>query len=118
MKTVIIGATPNAARYSYRAAGMLTERGHEIVPVGIKKGNIFGKEILDIRTKPTIESVDTVTLYIGPQHQLAWYDYILSLRPRRVIFNPGAENPELIQKLEEAGIDVIEACMMVRTNQY
>ena len=119
-KTVIIGATPNTARYAYLAAEMLTEYSHEIVPVGIKTGEVFGKEILNIREKPLIENVDTVTLYIGPQHQPQWYDYLISLQPKRIIFNPGTENPEFERLAEESGIEALEACtlVMLRTGQF
>ena len=119
-KTVIVGATPNTARYAYLAAEMLTEYDHEIVPVGIKTGEVFGKEILNIRQKPVIENVDTVTLYIGPQHQPEWYNYIFSLKPKRIIFNPGTENRVFEQLSEEQGIEVLEACtlVMLRTGQY
>lgn len=120
MKTVIIGATPNSSRYAYLAAEMLTEYDHEFVPVGIKKGELFGKQILDIRTKPLIADVDTVTLYIGPQHQPEWYEYIIGLKPRRIIFNPGTENYEFETLARENNIEPIEACtlVMLRTGQY
>ncbi|HOX82640.1 MAG TPA: CoA-binding protein [Chryseolinea sp.] len=119
-KTVIIGATPNTARYAYLAAEMLTEHKHDIVPVGIKTGEVFGSKILDIRQKPVIENVDTVTLYIGPQHQPEWYNYIFSLKPKRIIFNPGTENTIFETLAEEQGIEVLEACtlVMLRTGQY
>ncbi len=119
-KTVIVGASMNTSRYAYMAADMLTHEGHEIVPIGIKKGELFGHAILDIRQRPPIEGVDTVTLYIGPRHQPQWYDYILSLKPQRVIFNPGTENPEFIQKVNKSGVEAIEACtlVMLRTRQY
>jgi uncharacterized protein len=93
-KTVIIGATTNPSRYAYLAAGMLTEYKHPIIPVGIKQGEVYDEKILPINDRPVIEGVDTVTLYIGPQHQPEHYDYILSLKPKRVIFNPGTENDE------------------------
>ncbi len=119
-KTVVIGATTNPSRYAYIASEMLTEYKHEIVPVGIKSGEVFGKQILDIRKKPDVKEVDTVTLYIGPQHQEEWYQYILSLNPRRIIFNPGTKNPEFEKKAEDLGIEVIEGCtlVMLRSNQY
>ena len=119
-KTVIIGASPNPSRYAYLAADMLTEYKHEIVPVGIKRGELFGKEILDIRKKPSIDGVDTVTLYIGPQHQPEWYDYIFSLKPKRIIFNPGTENEEFETLAEQKGIEALEACTLVllRSRQY
>jgi uncharacterized protein len=119
-KTVIIGATPNPSRYAYLAAQMLTNYNHEIVPMGIHKGSVSGKDILDLREKPAIKDVDTVTLYIGPQRQPEWYDYILSLKPKRIIFNPGTENDEFEQMAEEKGVEALEACtlVMLRSLQY
>ena len=119
-KTVIIGATPNSARYAYTAAHMLTEYRHPIVPVGIKKGTVADQEILDLREKPIISDVDTVTLYIGPRHQPEWYDYLLGLEPRRIIFNPGTENRELFQQATQQGIKAVEACtlVMLRSGTY
>ncbi len=119
-KTVIIGATENKSRYAYLAAQMLDEHQIEFVPVGIKRGLVFGKEILDLRQRPQITNVHTITLYINPNNQLEWYDYILSLEPKRVIFNPGTENPQLEKLLNEKGIDSLEACtlVMLRTNQF
>lgn len=119
-KTVIIGATTNPTRYAFIAAGMLLEYNHEIVPVGIKSGVVYGKEILAITKRPIIADVDTVTLYIGPQHQLEHYDYILSLNPKRVIFNPGTENAEFEKLITDSGAEALEACTLVllRSNQY
>lgn len=119
-KTVIVGATTNPGRYAYLAAEMLTDYKHEIVPVGIKKGEVFGSQILNIQEKPVIENVDTITLYIGPQHQPEWYEYLLSLHPKRIIFNPGTENAVFERLAEENGIEAIEACtlVMLRSNQY
>jgi predicted CoA-binding protein len=119
-KTVVIGATPNQSRYAYLAANMLREYDHEVVPMGIKQGEVAGKEILDIRKKPAINGVDTVTLYIGPRHQPEWYDYILSLKPKRIIFNPGTENDKFEQLAEENGIEALQACTLVllRSHQY
>jgi uncharacterized protein len=119
-KTVIIGATTNPSRYAYMAAEMLTNYKHQIVPVGIKKGEVMDQPILDINAKPTINEVDTVTLYIGPQHQPEHYDYLLSLKPKRFIFNPGTENPEFEKIIEVSGAEAIEACtlVMLRTGQY
>ena len=119
-KTVIIGATTNPGRYAFLAARMLTEYNHEIVPVGIKDGAVFGKDILDIFKKPQVEGVDTVTMYIGPQRQKEHMDYIIGLKPKRIIFNPGTENEEFIRKAEEKGIEALEACtlVMLRSHQY
>ena len=112
-KTVIIGATPNPARYAYMAAERLTKHKNDFIPVGIKKGEVQGKEILDLRTQPDIENVDTITLYLNSRNQHEWEEYILSLKPNRIIFNPGAENPTLKEKAQERGIETTNACMLV-----
>jgi uncharacterized protein len=119
-KTVVVGATPNQSRYAYLAANMLREYDHEMVPLGIKKGEVAGKEILDIRKQPAINGVDTVTLYIGPRHQPEWYDYLLSLKPKRIIFNPGTENDEFERLVEANGIEALQACTLVllRSHQF
>jgi predicted CoA-binding protein len=119
-KTVIIGASDNPSRYAYMAAEMLTQHGHEFIPVSNKKGEVLGKAILPIQEKPAISDVDTVTLYLGPRHQPEWYDYIISLNPKRIIFNPGTENSELEKLATKQGIEPIEACtlVMLRTDQY
>ncbi len=120
MKTVIIGATPNSSRYAFLAAEMLDRNKIEFVPLGIKKGQVLGRTILDIRERPILKDVHTVTLYIGPQHQPEWYKYILSLKPTRIIFNPGSENQEFEELVNSSGIDAIQACtlVMLRTGQF
>lgn len=119
-KTVIIGTTPNPSRFAYLAAERLQQHGIEFIPVGIKKGNIFGKEILDLRQQPAISEVDSITLYINPDHQREWYDYFFKLNPKRVIFNPGTENHELEKLLEQKNIEALEACtlVMLGSGQY
>jgi len=110
-KTLVLGATDNPERYAYRAVHMLKNHGHEVVPVGIRKGEIAG---LAIQTeRPQEKDIDTVTLYVGPQNQPAWYDYILDLQPKRILFNPGTENPELAQLAHQRGIETEEACTLV-----
>ena len=91
---------------------------HEVVAIGLRKGEVAGVSFDS--EKKAFENVDTVTLYIGPQNQPEYYSYILDLKPRRVIFNPGTENPELISKLEIAGIYPEIACTLVllATGQY
>ena len=120
MKTVVIGASTNPSRYSYIASSMLKDYGFEFIPVGIKKGSIFKEEILNLRDKPSIENVHTITLYLGPQNQREWYDYILKLNPTRIIFNPGTENLPFINRLKEEGIEPVVACtlVMLSTRQY
>jgi len=117
-KTLVIGASPNGERYSYKATAMLQEYGHEVIPVGIKEGKINGLDILV--GKPKYDDIHTVTLYIGAQRQNEYYDYILSLKPKRLIMNPGTENMELKELAEKNGIDVQMACTLVllRTSQY
>ena len=119
-KTLILGASDNPSRAAYTAAGMLERAGVEWVPVGIKNATIYGKAILPIQTHPPVDNVDTVTLYLGPSNQQEYYDYVLSLKPRRLIFNPGTENGEFALKAREAGIDTEFACTLVllSTGQY
>ncbi|MCH7411954.1 CoA-binding protein [Belliella sp. R4-6] len=112
-KTVIVGATTNPSRYAYVVAEMLSRYNVPFVPIGIKKGTVFGEAILDISTKPIIEEVHTITLYIGPQHQPEWYDYILSLKPKRIIFNPGTENKEFFDLARDKSIEPVIACNLV-----
>lgn len=112
-KTVIVGASPNPARYAYTAAHMLTRYQHPIVPLSIKKGSVAGEQIINLREKPEISGVDTVTMYIGPQNQPEWYDYIITLSPKRIIFNPGTENKEFIQLARQNGIEPVLGCTLV-----
>lgn len=110
-KTVVIGASENTDRYASMAVQRLHAKGYEVVPIGLHEGTIFG---VPIRAgKPQIENVDTVTLYIRPEIQMTLYDYILSLKPKRIIFNPGAENPEFEALAEKNGIEAVEACSLV-----
>lgn len=119
-RTVIVGATPNSGRYAHIAAEMLNDDGFPFIPLGIKQGEVLGQTILDIRQSPPIEDVHTLTLYVGERNLAPYHDYLLSLRPQRIIFNPGAENRSLYQAAEAQGIEVVEACtlVMVRSNQY
>ena len=119
-KTLVLGATTNPSRYAYLASNMLKDYGHKIIPVGIKKGVVAGEEIVDLRERPQIEDVDTVTLYIGSQNLSEWEDYIIGLKPKRIIFNPGTENYDLEQKALKNGIEVVFGCtlVMLRSNSY
>lgn len=110
-KTIVLGATPDPSRFAYKAARMLLEYGHEMVPIGIKKGELFGKVIHN--DHPMIEDVDTVTLYVGPQNQTNLIDYIIDLKPKRIIFNPGTENDELIYKAKKNNIEPVIGCTLV-----
>lgn len=119
-KTVIIGASDNPDRYAQIALQMLKEYKHPVVPMGINGGEYRGQKILNLNEKPEVEGVDTVTLYLSPKNQKQWYDYILSLAPKRIIFNPGTENPEFISLAKTSGIDPVIACslVMLRTGQF
>jgi predicted CoA-binding protein len=119
-RVVIVGASPNPARYAFMAAELLNQKGHEFIPLGIKRGEVLGKPILDIRTLPKIANVDTITLYVRPELLAAWEHYLLSLKPKRIIFNPGTENPHFENLARESGIETIEACtlVMLRTKQF
>lgn len=110
-KTLVVGATENRERYANRAARSLLQRGHAIELLGLQEGTIDGHLI---RTgHPDLSDIDTVTLYVGPRNQPALYDYIHQLKPQRVIFNPGAENPVFAQQLRNNGIEPIDACTLV-----
>ena len=111
-KTVVIGASTNPGRYAYLAIKALREKGHPVEAVGLRGGNV---DDVEIKTEHLpIADVDTVTLYVGPKHQHAWIPYIESLNPKRVIFNPGTENPEWERSLNEKGIETTESCTLGR----
>src|SRR5687768_11271405 len=93
--TVIAGATTNPDRFAWKAARMLTAKGHKIIPLGIKTGEVSGESIIDIREFPEVGEIDTITLYMGEERQRLYQDYFIKLKPKRIIFNPGAENFEL-----------------------
>ncbi len=110
-KTVVLGATPNPDRFAYAATQRLSRKGYEVVPVGIRQGEIEGIPIQ--LGQPELEEVDTITLYLNAQRQEQYYDYILGLQPKRIIFNPGTENPELVHLAREKGIETENACTLV-----
>lgn len=118
-KTLILGASTNPERYAYMAAQKLLSHGHDIVLFGNKNGKIFGQEILNnLSDIPT--EIDTVTMYLGEKNQEPYMDFIKKMKPRRIIFNPGAEAETFEKELEKAGIEVLEACtlVMLQTKQY
>jgi uncharacterized protein len=117
-RTLIIGASDNPDRYSFKAFHMLYEHKHTVFPLSIKKGELNG--IKFINDRPNIQDIDTVTMYVNPKLQEDYYDYILSLQPKRVIFNPGTENEAFEDMLVKKDIESINACTLVllATNQY
>jgi hypothetical protein len=112
-KTAIIGSNPKTNNYAFKAAQMLKANGHQFIPIGISAGEVLGQEIIDIATQPKVAELDTITLYINPERQLEWYDYIIGLQPKRIIFNPGTENQQLKKLAEKEGIECTEACTLV-----
>lgn len=117
-KTLVIGASANPSRYSFLAVQKLTAHQHPVVALGLKKAMI-GNTAIETEKKPFAD-IDTVTLYLNPIHQKDYYNYILSLNPKRIIFNPGTENEELYKLAAQKGIKTIEACTLVllSTGQY
>lgn len=117
-KTLVLGASDNPARYSYLAVTRLRDHQHPVVAVGRRDGQVA--DVAITKDLPSITDIDTVTLYLNPSHQKEYYNYILSLHPRRIIFNPGTENAELEQLARDNGIQPMEACTLVllSTNQY
>lgn len=117
-KTLVLGASANPSRYSYLAINQLRAKGNDVVAVGRKSGKVNDVEI--VTEKKPINSLDTVTLYLNANNQKEYYDYILEQNPRRIIFNPGAENDELASLAKQKGIIPQEACTLVllSTGQY
>jgi predicted CoA-binding protein len=117
-KTLVIGASLNPSRYSNLAINRLVNHQHPVEAIGLKKGEVAG---ITISTeKVNFDDIDTVTLYLNPQRQAEYYDYIISLKPKRVVFNPGTENPEFYEILKKNNIENEVACTLVLlgTNQY
>lgn len=117
-KTLVLGASDKPGRYSNMAMLRLQSKGHAVVAVGRKAGTVSG---MDIQTTiPQTDDIDTVTLYLNPDHQQPYYEQILSLNPKRIIFNPGTENEEFEDMATAQGIKVMEACtlVMLGTGQY
>lgn len=117
-KTLILGASTNPSRYANLAAHRLVAHGHPIINVGLKSGEVAGVPIE--KPEQIHTDLDTITLYLGPQNQTEYYDYIIKSKPKRLIFNPGTENPELEELAEANGIETTEACTLVllSTGQY
>ena len=117
-KTLVLGASENPSRYSHLALQRLQSHHHPVVAIGRHNGMV-GNAVIETEKKEW-KDVDTVTLYLNPTNQKEYYNYILSLKPQRIIFNPGAENEELVDLATKNGIQPVEACtlVMLATNQY
>ncbi|WP_309640444.1 CoA-binding protein [Flavobacterium sp.] len=117
-KTLVLGATAKSDRYAFKAVEMLVDKGHSVLAIGQNAGEVAG---IKIQTKAIpLKNIDTVTLYLNPLRQRDYYNYIIETKPKRVIFNPGTENPEFYQLLKSNAIEVEVACTLVllSTNQY
>lgn len=110
MTVVVLGASPNPYRYSYKATSWLKKYGYNVIPVGIRDGQIDGLTIQ--HEPPQNTEIHTITIYLNPQRQKQYYQWILDTKPQRVIFNPGSENPELQQLLDQNNIRYLEACTL------
>ncbi|HMH31755.1 MAG TPA: CoA-binding protein [Puia sp.] len=110
-KTLVIGASDNPERYSFLAVNRLREHGYPVVAIGSRKIKVADVDV-DTEKKP-FDHVDTVSLYINPRNQREYYDYLVNLHPKRIIFNPGAENSELEALAKSNGILPVEACTLV-----
>lgn len=117
-KTLVLGASTKPERYAYKAIEMLVAKGHSVLAIGQNAGEVAG---IKIQTKAIpLKNIDTVTLYINATRQRDYYNYIVEAHPKRVVFNPGTENPEFYQLLQLNNIKVEIACTLVllTTNQY
>jgi predicted CoA-binding protein len=117
-KTLVLGATTKPDRYAFKAINALVGKGHSVLAIGQNQGEVAE---VKIHTKQIpLANIDTVTLYLNPKNQIDYYNYIIETKPKRVIFNPGTENPQFYQLLQSNGIKVEVACTLVllATNQY
>jgi len=113
--TLVLGASPNPDRFSYKAIKSLQRRNIPVVAIGKRSIEVNGLKIL--KGMPTdIGAIHTITLYLSSKNQIEYYDYILSLQPKRIIFNPGTVNPELAEAAKLKGIEVVNDCILVMIN--
>ena len=110
-QTLVIGASPNPVRFSHKMVKSLIRHDFSVIPLGIRKGEIAGIDILTERTE--IEDIHTISLYIGASRQADYYEYILKLKPERIIFNPGTYNAELIEIAEKNDIECVVDCALI-----
>lgn len=117
-KTIVLGASPDPIRFSNKAVKSLIRHNHEVIPIGNREGRIAGRNI--IIGKPEFDDIHTVALYLNPENQKEYYNYIVKLSPRRVIFNPGTINEELIELIKKNSIEPVVDCtlIMLNNNKY
>jgi len=109
--SLVIGGSIKPERYSNKAIRKLIDYGHKVYSIGLRPGEVEGVSIQ--QGKPEFKDIDTVTMYIGPAHQSEYFNYIINLSPKRVIFNPGTENKEFAETLKANDIEVVEHCTLV-----
>lgn len=109
--TLVIGASEKPERFSYKAIRRLRRYGHPVEAIGLRPGEVDG--VVFKTGFPELKGIDTVTLYVGPARQPQYYDYLIGLKPKRIIFNPGTENPEFYAKAREKGIEPVVYCTLV-----
>ena len=119
MNVAVIGASNKPARYSYQAVKLLAEKGHAVFPVHPAIAEIDGMPVFKRLANISVP-IHTITVYLAPERSAALADEIISAHSKRVIFNPGAENPSIFQRLQEIGVEAINACTLVllQTNQF
>lgn len=111
MKTLVVGVSLGADRYANLACRSLTQLGYETIGLGLREGETDGVRV--VTGEPKLTDIDTITLYVNPTRQVSMMDYLLSLKPRRIIFNPGTENQDFLQKAQKLGIETVEGCTLV-----
>ena len=115
-RVVLIGASEKTDRYSNQAIKLLAQKGHEVFPIAPSNGQVNGIDF--IVGQPEFKNIHTLTLYINPNIQKEYYDYILEIKPKRIIFNPGTENQDLAQLAEKNGIETENACTLVLSEGF
>ncbi len=110
-KTLVIGGSIKPERYSNKAINKLLRYGHPVVSIGLREGEVNGVKIQT--GLPELSGINTITLYVGPQNQPQYYDYLLNLKPERIVFNPGTENSEFEKLAESKGVETIEHCTLI-----
>ena len=114
-KTLVVGGSVKPERYSNKAIRKLLRFGHPVVTIGLREGEVEG---VKIQTGfPQLSDIHTVTLYVGPQNQPQYYDYLIGLKPKRIIFNPGTENSDFENLAHENGIETIIHCTLIMLDQ-
>jgi uncharacterized protein len=108
--TLVFGASLREDRYSNAAIHSLLNHGHTVSAVGLRSGTI--RDVWVQTGTPAIDGIHTITLYLNPRNQVPYYDYLLGLNPRRIIFNPGTENPELRSLAKARGMEVVYDCTL------